>query len=564
MNKKWIFHQPNEQRLIHYRSHYGLAEPLLHALDRINPPDVDRFLHPRMEHLSSPFSLPNAERACARILNALINGERIVIFGDYDVDGITASAVMFHGLKMMGGNVVNFIPNRLKDGYGFTNHAAVRCLSECSPNLVITVDCGINSVETVDMVQAKGIDVIVTDHHEPADPHAQGYAVVDPKLVDDPELHMLAGVGVAFKICSGIKQLAYREEYGPAKEANINSLLDIVAIGTIADVVPLHGDNRVMVHRGLQIMRNTDNVGLRTLLKQLEIGNFIGSQDISFKMGPRINAAGRLGDPADALRLFLSENELEARDHVAKLEKVNAKRKELTEECVKELEKELEASFNPETCFGIVGVGAGFHAGIVGIVAAKLMEQYNRPTIVLSINQDGIATGSCRSIPCFNMLDALHSCSDLLEKYGGHNFACGLSLKLENLDEFKRRFHAYAEEKLKGQDITPTLHITGVLQPTHLNWSFYRQQEALAPFGKDNPEPVWAMYKAPIVSTRMLGGKHLKLEIQTPFGKVDAIKFNYEGKVPSDYADIVFTLSKNTFRGKTSLQLLIEDISPVS
>ena len=476
------------------------------------------------------------------------------------MDGITASTVMFQGLTMLDAHVVNFIPNRLKDGYGFTENSARRCLNELTPDLIITVDCGINSIETTDMVQAIGVDVIITDHHEPGESYANALAVVDPKLCKDEELHLLAGVGVAYKLCQGLKDLGIKAEYAPALEAPIDSLLDIVAVGTVADVVPLKGDNRILVHHGLLQMSNTTNYGLRAMIEQLGLPKKICSQDIGFKIGPRINAAGRIGDPADALRLFISTNSVEACAYASKLDTINTERREIEKAVTEEVLTDLETYFKPDVNYGLVGVGYDYHAGIVGITAARVMERYNRPTIILNVNDKGFASGSCRSIPSFNILDALHHVKDLLVTYGGHKFAAGLKLRVEDIDEFTKRFNAYAKEQLQNIDITPILTITGYLMVEDINWDFYNQMQKLEPFGKDNPEPIWILENVDIVSRRLLGGNHLKIEIQTPEGRVGGIKFNYEGKLPTNKASLAFTIGSNTFRGETSLQLLIQDI----
>ena len=498
MRKLWKYHEPDMNRLQGYRAVLSSPEPILYALDKQNVDDVAGFLNPDLGNLANPHDVPQLSVAAERIVSAIINNEHIVIFGDYDVDGITASTVLHQGIKLLGGRVVNFIPNRLRDGYGFTENSALRCVNELSPDLIITVDCGINSVSTVNLMTERGIPVIITDHHEPEETYAPALAVVNPKIGTDDRLKMLAGVGVAYLLCCGIKSALQRAMPNIDIAAPIDTLLDIVAVGTVADVVPLIDYNRILVYHGLLQMRNTRNVGLKALITQLGLPDDISSQDIGFKIGPRINAAGRIGDPKDALDLFLTDNPIVARDCAIKLDEINTKRRAIEQEVTEDVLRELDASFDPEKDYGLVGVGCDYHAGIVGISAARVMERFNRPTIILNVNDKGFASGSCRSIPAFNILEALHNVKDLLISYGGHAFAAGVKLKVENIDEFTERFNLYAKEKLTGIDITPILQITSVIHESQLTWAFYNSLMELAPFGKDNPEPVWVIKNAKV------------------------------------------------------------------
>lgn len=559
--KKWNIYKPDSAVLQKYRSKFGVPEPILIALESLKIPDeqLDKFLNPDLVNLTPPSNIPRLEKACERLHRALVNGEKIVIYGDYDVDGITSSTVLYHTFKALCGNVANFIPNRLVEGYGFTERAALRCIQEYSPNVIITVDCGINSVETAEFVSDKGIDVIITDHHEPSARHDRAI-VVNPKFSDDENIRMMAGVGVAFKLCEGLRDKCLAEGYGPANNFAPTRLLDIVAIGTIADIVPLNGDNRILAHNGLKLMQNTKNAGIKSLLRLLDINGEICSQDIGFKIGPRINAAGRLGDPKDALRLFITDDEIKARDYAGQLDVVNTERREIERAVSEDVISEISSYFNPEENFGLVSVGTDFHAGIVGISASKVVEKFNRPTIIMNVGNSGKASGSCRSIHCFNLLAALESCSDILISFGGHKAACGLKLEVGKLDEFKQRFNTFAKEALKDIDITPIIEVTAEIGPDMVNWEFYNKLQRLAPFGQGNPEPIWVVRNVKPLGCRMLAEKHLKLGMETPNGIVDGIIFNYPGKVPKSNVDIAFTLNTNTYKGNTSLQMMIRDI----
>lgn len=562
MNTKWKLVQHDEQQLNYLRDHYSLAEPLLRILARTPSQDLSKFFEPDIKNLQSPFDLPNMHKACSRILQSFNTSDSIVVFGDYDVDGITASSVMYKGLKSLGYNVVVFVPDRLTQGYGFERKAVEACLELYHPKLIITVDCGTNSVAMAEYVQSLGVDLIISDHHEPDERVANALATVNPKLTTTGMLGYLAGVGVAYYICRGICVLGKEQGLNLHPEM-MDFLLDLVAIGTVADMVPLVEDNRILVHVGLTRMQTTHHVGLKQLLKQVGGGKTLTSQDIGFKIGPRINAAGRLGDARLALTLFLTDNEVVARDTVLSLEVINEKRKTLTKEALGDILQRVNATFDPAKQYSIVVVGTEYHAGIVGIVAANIMKKFNRPTIVLTVSRNGTASGSCRSIPLFNIHEGLEHCKDLLNHFGGHSFACGLNIPVENIDAFRARFEAFSRDKLEHHDLTPVLDIDAVLEPKYLNWGFYNQQQLFAPYGKDHVEPLWVIYQASIRKAFLLGKKHLKVVIDAPLmkeGCIEGILFNYTGKLPKDTVDMVFKLGTNTFNGNTSLQCVIEDI----
>jgi single-stranded-DNA-specific exonuclease len=570
--KKWLIHQPNVNRLDYYRSISTLPDPILHALDKLDVEDLTEFLDLGLNKLSDPYLIPNLSRACERLQLAIERGDRVVVFGDYDVDGVTASSVMLHGLRMLGANVQNFIPNRLVDGYGFTEGALEHCIRLFNPNLIVTVDCGINSIATTEAAQARGIDVIITDHHEPGEGIAPALAVVNPKLGQGP-INMLAGVGVSYQLCRGLVMRLIATGAPVDLEFKIRQLLDIVAIGTIADMVPLKGDNRILAHQGLLQAANSVNLGIRALLQKLGLQGLVASQDVSFKIAPRINAVGRLGDPKEALLLFTTANPDEASSLAERLESLNTERRRIEQEVTEDVLNRLKQYFNPTEHYGLVEVGYGYHAGIVGIVAAKVMNKYNRPTIVLNVGDNGLVSGSCRSIPAFNVLEALEHLKDLLVGYGGHAFAAGVKLRVENVETFRKGFNEFAKHKLAHLDITPVLDISSVLTLKDLNWAFHNQLQQLAPFGKDNPEPIWCLQNVELRNMRWINNTHLSFSLDIPSGeRLSGICFNYTGKLPVGRVDVAFTLNRNTYVKKSvnpprqveELQLLVSDIQPAT
>lgn len=560
---KWVLKPSNSDTYAVLKDAYPMIHPtLLSYLSTLNLRHPTKLLDRSITTLTDPLELPDANKAVALITEAILQQHRIVVFGDYDGDGITSTATAWSALNLFGAMVTPFLPNRLQHGYGFKRKAIHEMMTLLNPQLIITVDCGINSKEEVEYVKSTyGIPVIITDHHEPETTTCalNADALVNPKLGDNVEQREMAGVGVIWNlmlaVCNHLESLGK----GPYLD-KVVSLLEYVAIGTITDVMQLQGDNRTMVSHGLKKLSKSEKPGIVALKRLLNLTE-VSSGDIGFKIGPRINAAGRMGDPKIALDLLLSSFDLRATELAHTLDDMNTERKEVEQKVTEEIITELSATFNPEEHYGLIGIGYEYHPGIVGITAAKVAEKFNRPTIIVSLDENGVATGSCRSIHCFDILEGLRYCSDLLISYGGHKFAAGVKFRIENLDLFREKFNTYAKHKLQGQDITPILEIAGILPSDQVSKEFYEQQKLIGPYGNTFPEPIWQVDNLHVKAAMLIKGLHLKLILETVSGNtLEAIQFNYTGKLPTNkIISAVGLLGINTYRDKQSLQLLLKD-----
>ena len=495
------------------------------------------------------------EAAVDLLDSALERQERILIYGDYDADGITAVALLLRTLRPLNnGNILYYLPKRLTEGYGLHQEALAKAVKH-GCRLVITVDCGITAVTEATYLAQQGVGLIVTDHHEPGAQLPSAAAIINPKLSPAyPDPH-LAGVGVAFKLLQGLT------ERRPELETGLWENIDLVSLGTIADVVPLLGENRVLVKEGLLQMADTKNIGLRALLDQAGLtGKKPNAGHVSYILAPRLNAVGRLHDPAQALRLLLEENPERARKLAAWLETVNQKRQRVEGQVWQEAERAIAAS-GP---VGKVIVLAGaWHPGVIGIVASKLTEKYYRPTVLLSLEGEN-ARGSGRSISGFNLFRALAECADCLTKYGGHEFAAGLELEKNRLEEFKAAITAVAEARLSSELLTPALEVEEVIPVEAVTKELLADLARLEPFGEGNPEPVLACRGLDLLACYGVGkeAKHLKLKVAGGPVTCEAIGFNFGTLMPElagvKQVDLAFNLEKNEWNNQ--LQLVLKDL----
>src|SRR5687768_16233810 len=455
-----------------------------------------RFLKPSLEHLLEPMGLADMDRAVERLLRALANGERIAVHGDYDVDGITSTVILRRALELLGGKVTHFIPERLRDGYGLQPAALERLHAE-GIQVVVSVDCGIRGADAARRARELGLDLIITDHHEPDHELPQCCAVVNPKRHDCTYADKnLAVVGVALKL---VQELCKRS----GKSSWLPAFVKIAAIGTLADVVPLIGENRVIAKLGLQMLsKGPHKIGLRALLDSAGLtGKQIDSYHIAFMMAPRINAAGRMSTPDIATRLLLASDEAmgeEARGLAEQLETENTRRRSEEQDIVARARKIIETDPEVGSRSILVVAGDGWHRGVIGIVASKIVDTFYRPTIVLSI-EDGIAHGSCRSIPGFDMLAALESCAALMLRFGGHKQAAGLQLEAARIKEFRQAINAWGDDRLGPDDLRPRLWLDGPLAFGGINSQVMAELTALAPFGPGNPKPIFQTSNVQIV-----------------------------------------------------------------
>lgn len=561
----WNLKETDESAAHRLAEHTGLPLAIASLLARRelqNPSETDAFLDPRLASLSDPFLLPDMQRAVVRIWSAIEKAETITVFGDYDVDGVTSCALLTTLLTRLGADVQPFIPDRLDEGYGLSRDALDRCLSQHGSTLVITVDCGTNSAESIAHAQEKGVDVIVTDHHEPDLKTAAAFALINPKLGPIPELEILCGAGVAFKLAHALLKAGRQQGLPVASQLDLRDFLDLAALGTVADMVPLIGENRIIVRHGLAVLDSTKREGFRALKAVAGIRDAVNTYHLGFQLGPRINAAGRIGQPMQALRLLTTHDPAEAREIADLLNRTNIERRKLERDMAAEAFAEIKTYFEPEKHYGLVVAKAGWHPGVVGIVASRIARHYNRPAIVMGIDKAGNARCSCRSIEGFDLLEGLRACAEHLLKFGGHTMAAGAELKADSIAAFTTAFNAAATDQLKSRNLTPILHIDAALSARELDSKFFDQLQRLHPFGQNNPEPIWMLRNVERVGRpNVVGQNHLKFSIASDGQTLDAIAFNYPLKnLPDGPLDLAFTLKENTWRNRTTLQLQIKAI----
>ena len=558
MNKKWQIYETNESKVEELKKSYNLNDLIATILVNRNitkKEDVEKFLNPTRNDFYNPFLMTDMEKAVDRILIAIKNKEKVTIYGDYDVDGITSITVLKSFLKDVGLEVDTYIPNRIDEGYGL-NKKAIEKIKENGCQLMITVDCGISGIEEVEYANSLGIETIVTDHHEVGDVLPNALAVVDNKRKDSTyPFRELAGVGVAFKLIQaiGIKLELKEEEY--------LKYLDIVAVGTISDIVPLVDENRVITKLGLKLIRQTKNIGLKSIINSSGYSK-IDSNTISFGVAPRINACGRMGKAEEALKLLLSKNLNEAQELTRKLNDHNRERqdieKRIFEDAIKQIEEKSLA--NNRT---IVVAGQNWHHGVIGIVSSKITDMYFKPSILLCL-EDGIGKGSGRSVPGFDLHEALTKCLDTIDKFGGHAMAVGITVKEDKIPEFKEEFEKIAIDS-HIEEIMPIINIDAKVNLSNINREMVESLKQLEPCGEGNKMPIFVFKNLRIDSIRALSeGKHLKMTLKDNNTIISSIGFNI-GKMAEDYKigdriDVVGVLEINSFNGVDNLQINIKDI----
>ena len=528
-----------------------------------DPETAQRFLQPSLDHLHDPFRLTGMMAAVERLEQAIARRERIAIHGDYDVDGITSTVILRRALEMLGGDVVHFIPERLKDGYGL-QPAAIERLRADGVSLVVSVDCGIRGIEAAKKARELAVDLIITDHHEPDAELPDAVAVLNPKRHDCsyPDKY-LAGVGVALKLVQALCSRAGRQKWLPA-------FVKIAAIGTLADVVPLVGENRVIARFGLaSLSTGPHTVGLRALLDCCGLtGRTIDSYQVAFMLAPRVNAAGRMSTPDIATRLLLATDrslENEARALAQQLNDENLKRQQEEADLVAQARKAIETDPGVGAHNVLVVGGPGWHRGVIGIAASKLVDTYHKPSIVLSIDGD-VAHGSCRSIPDFDMLGALERCSDLVVRFGGHRQAAGLTMEAARVPELRQRINTWADEVLHPDQLRPRLRIDAPLSLNGITHDLVRGLDALGPFGMGNPRPVFHAAPVEIVDgPRTLKERHLKMTFSQQGRRFRAIAWRAAERAEflekhRSGVNLAFSLDRNEYQGETYLELNVCDI----
>ena len=557
MNKKWEVCKENKNDIDKISKENGLSDlisSILASRGIIEKEAVREFLNPTREDFHDPFLMPDMEKAVDRILKAIQTQEKTIIYGDYDVDGITSITVLKKFLEERNLQVGEYIPNRLNEGYGL-NKEAVKKIAEQGYKLIITVDCGISCIEEIKYATELGLEVIVTDHHEPAEELPKCLAVVDAKRKDNQyPFNQLAGVGVVFKLIQAIsiKLNLDNKEY--------LKYLDIVCVGTISDIVPLVDENRVITKLGLKLVPISKNIGLRTLLASTGYKE-VNSTTISFGIAPRINACGRMGEEKEALRLFLTNDLHEAKEITERLNNYNLERQETEKRIFKQALEQIENGEKDKSC--IVLGQEGWHHGIIGIVASKVTDIYFKPSILICFEGEE-GKGSGRSIPGFNLHDAVMNCDTYVEKFGGHSMAIGINVKRENFEKFKKEFEEYTQNS-HISDIIPIIQIDKQVDIKKINLQDVNELKLLEPYGEGNKMPIFLIKNLKILSIRSLSeGKHIKMKLGIDNYMIDAIGFNM-GEVADKYligdkVDIVGSLEINQFGGNENIQVNLKDL----
>lgn len=534
---------------------------LLVGRGKTSPDAAMGFLRPLLEHLPDPGELTDLIPAVDRILSAVDAGETVFIHGDYDVDGVCAAALLTRWIRRLGGRVVPFAPHRLRDGYdlGATGVAAARA---AGASLLVTVDCGIVAHEAVSEARRLGMDVVVTDHHAPGETLPPALAVVNPNRADDPSGRGdLCGAGVAYQLC---RRMARERGVDPAL---LVEDLDLVALATVADLVPLTAENRVMVRFGLRALERTGKPGLRALLEVCGLSGSLDAGRLGFTLAPRINAVGRLGDAQEALRLLLTDDPDEARRLAREADELNARRQEEDQRTLDQAFGMLASDFDPEADYGVVLAGEGWHPGVIGIVASRVVERIHRPTVLVALSPEG-GRGSARSIPGFHLHQALTRCAGHLRRYGGHAQAAGMDLDRAALPAFREAFNEAAREALTPELLLPRIRVDLEVDPAALTLELADRARYMGPHGVGNPRPVLlARGLVPQVPPRVVGRGHLKVALARGGTRLEAIGFGMAERFPPDSLqgrtlDVVFQLTVNEYMGRRTPQLRLLDLRP--
>lgn len=562
---RWKIKEAPDQKLI-----LSLADSLniSHALASIliqrnitNFFEAKSFFRPSLNAIHDPFLMDGMNRASIRVINAITNNEKIYVYGDYDVDGTCSAALMYLFLKELGANVETYIPNRLTEGYGMSIQS-IDYIKEQNTDLIISVDCGITAVEEIDHANKLGIDVIVCDHHQPKDELPNAYAILDPiKPGCSYPFKHLSGAGVAFKLASAVGDRIGKKDMAL-------KYLDLVALAGAADIVPLIDENRILVKEGLDLINSNPRPGIAALIKsaRMEPGNLTAGQ-IVFTIAPRVNAVGRLGDANRAVELFTTNDPQKATELAQILEDENTKRRTIDEATFSHAVDLVETVIDLENELGIVLHDNDWHPGVIGIVASRLVEKFHKPTVMLT-TIDGVAKGSARSIPGFNIYEALQGCEDLLLQFGGHEAAAGLAVELEKIEEFRKRFNAILKNNMKESDLLPEIQIDAKLSFSEISPKFIRILDQFAPFGPGNMRPVFMSENVSLVyPPKIVGSNHLVTCFkQNGNDKIfDAIGFNlgsFASRIDKEknLVDIVYTLETINKDGKSYPQIRIKDL----
>jgi single-stranded-DNA-specific exonuclease len=541
------------------------------------PSAIEQFLQPRLKNLAGPFLLPNMDAAIGRLLRAREQNESLVIFGDYDVDGVTSTALLLEVLRPLGWRVDFYLPNRMDEGYGLSADGVENCLKKYPTTLLLAVDCGSTAVETIASLHSRGVDTIVLDHHQVSNPAPAAVALVNPQVGVQasacseqpkgwtPTFTELCSAGLAFKLAHALVKRGRETGLPGAVEFDLRPLLDLVALGTIADIVPLVGENRILVSAGLERLNKTLRPGIVALKKVAQSPEKLGAYDVGFQLAPRLNAAGRLETAEDALRLLLAKDLAEATPLAQNLDSRNRERQKIERGIVEEVTGTVRSKFNPQTDFVIVEGQLLWHIGVVGIVASRVLQEFYRPTIIIG-GEGGEWRGSGRSIAGFDLAAALRECDDLLLRHGGHAMAAGLSIAPENIDLLRQRLNEIARRRLRPEDLQPPLRLDAEVGLDEMNFDLLAELDRLKPTGQGNPAVQFCArnlsHQRPL--QRMGAQKqHVKMWVTDGMTTHEAVWWNGgEASLPVGKFDLAFAPQINQFNGNRTVQLKVLDWRP--
>jgi single-stranded-DNA-specific exonuclease len=567
MNYRWSLKKPGEENSISLIQSQNEINSILARLlierNLLTPESINNFLSPKLDHMHDPFLMHDMEKGVNRLITALREGENILIHGDYDVDGITSVSLLYDVLFKLGGKVSFYIPNRITEGYGLSDYGIQFAVSK-GINLIITADCGATANSEIKQAKDLGIDVIVCDHHEPAETNPEAYAILNPKQKECAYPYKeLAGVGVAYKLLQGLyANLGYHS-------SELEPYLDLVAIGTAADIVPLLDENRVFVRYGLEIINSNPRHGIFALLESSSmLGKEVNVSSIVFVLAPRLNAVGRMSSAKKAVHLLTSSSLQQSRSIAKILESENKTRRDIDETTCQEALRLVEESIDLNNNKVLILAKKDWHPGVIGIVASRIMERFNRPTILISL-KDGIGKGSARSTLNFDIYHALNSMRNLLDNFGGHKFAAGLTVREENIDLLREQMQKFSDRMINENDLTPTLEIESEISLRQLDAKFLKWLKLLAPYGPQNMRPIFVTRNIEILGdVGIMGNNHLKLKVKNDGIVIDAIAYNF-GKLKNEIKpygqkmDAAYVIEENTWNGQTTIQMRIRDLNLV-
>jgi single-stranded-DNA-specific exonuclease len=532
------------------------------ALRGITQEDAHAFIHARLKDIPDPALLPDMHKAVTRIVRAIDTGEPIAIHGDYDVDGISATSLLYHALECAGARVSYYIPSRLDEGYGLSGQALCAD-ADAGVKVVISVDCGISSHAEAKIAQDNGIDLIVTDHHQPGDTLPCVFACINPWLDTSGYPYTpLCGAGVAFMLVVALYR-ALRQEHKAPEGLDIRMLLDLVTLGTVADLVPLTGVNRIMVRAGLPLLEGEYRPGICKLREVAGVEK-VNAGVVGFRLAPRLNAAGRLAHAGRGVELLLSKDMRIAQNIATELDQCNRERQEIEEQTLQHARMRIEAELQ-DSMYTIVLADPGWHSGVIGIVASRLVEMFHRPVILIALDEEsGVGKGSGRSIHGCHLYQALKHCSKWMLGYGGHEFAAGLSIEVDKIESFAAALEEYARENLALEDLLPRLAYDEELTLEEIDAQLHAELQALEPYGMGNPEPVFLCRNLKVQQAQVVGGRHLRFRVQQGGHSLPCIAFGLASKLDmlQGRVDILFQVGTNTWQGRTSLQLKVKDVRP--